>query len=335
MQPSPEAGPSRLPMGSSNDVASGNETSNGGSKSAPSPTAALPLESASSIYNDTDHETPYYSISPEDRRLLALSRPPPRPIRNFSSGQIESYDSSWGLPPDPGLSREDQVDPSLHARLAQFHTLKDPPPSEDPSEPDLVPTHFNASLLANRSFRNPHLYEKLVRYLGIQERQSGYQFAQAPPPEVAAERGLHLSWGGKEREERCLQEGDPKVLDALQKRYTDERLASQRRGGGRSKIDFSPASSSKGGEASRSRPYSSSGSATSTPTTTSKRKSEDAQLLLRTAQESAARKAHDDGRRDRHVKASSSSSRKSSPSSRRHEEAGRSGHHSKKHRHRD
>jgi hypothetical protein len=54
---------------------------------------------------------------------------------------------------------------ALQAKLAQFHTLK-----KDPHQPK----HFNDSLMSNRSFRNPHLYAKLVEFVDVDERATNF-----------------------------------------------------------------------------------------------------------------------------------------------------------------
>ena len=47
----------------------------------------------------------------------------------------------------------------------QFHTLKNDPHA---------PKHFNDSLMMNRSFRNPHLYAKLVEFVDVDEKASNF-----------------------------------------------------------------------------------------------------------------------------------------------------------------
>jgi len=54
---------------------------------------------------------------------------------------------------------------ALQAKLAQFHALK-----KDPHQPK----HFNDSLMSNRSFRNPHLYAKLVEFVDVDERTTNF-----------------------------------------------------------------------------------------------------------------------------------------------------------------
>ncbi|CAO1619221.1 unnamed protein product [Sympodiomycopsis kandeliae] len=58
--------------------------------------------------------------------------------------------------------QEDKVDPDLKRKLATFHDLKT----------STTPVHFNESLRNNRSFHNPHIYDKLVSFIGIDERLS-------------------------------------------------------------------------------------------------------------------------------------------------------------------
>lgn len=36
------------------------------------------------------------------------------------------------------------------------------------------PKHFNDSLMSNRSFRNPHLYTKLVEFVDVDERTTNF-----------------------------------------------------------------------------------------------------------------------------------------------------------------
>jgi len=67
----------------------------------------------------------------------------------------------WGIPAVP----TGPCDPAIEAKLAQFHTLK-----RDPDQPK----HFNDSLMSNRSFRNPHLYAKLVEFVDVDERTTNF-----------------------------------------------------------------------------------------------------------------------------------------------------------------
>ncbi|KAI0070324.1 HCNGP-domain-containing protein [Panus rudis PR-1116 ss-1] len=86
----------------------------------------------------------------ELRRIRALLRPPPIP-------GVED----WGIPAEP----DGPCDPEIEAKLARFHDLK-----RDP----VNPKHFNDSLMSNRSFRNPHLYAKLVEFVDVDERTTNF-----------------------------------------------------------------------------------------------------------------------------------------------------------------
>ena len=51
------------------------------------------------------------------------------------------------------------------AKISNFLALK-----RDPHNP----RHFNDSLMANRAFRNPHLYTKLVEFVDVNERTTNF-----------------------------------------------------------------------------------------------------------------------------------------------------------------
>ncbi|KAI0300171.1 HCNGP-like protein-domain-containing protein [Multifurca ochricompacta] len=67
----------------------------------------------------------------------------------------------WGI----SAPSTDPCDPAIEGKLAQFHALK-----RDPEQPK----HFNDSLMSNRSFRNPHLYAKLVEFVDVDERTTNF-----------------------------------------------------------------------------------------------------------------------------------------------------------------
>ncbi|KLO20589.1 HCNGP-domain-containing protein [Schizopora paradoxa] len=69
--------------------------------------------------------------------------------------------ADWGIPPAP----DEDCDPELEAKLRQFHALKND--TENPK-------HFNDSLMSNRSFRNPHLYAKLVEFVDVDESATNF-----------------------------------------------------------------------------------------------------------------------------------------------------------------
>lgn len=63
----------------------------------------------------------------------------------------------------------------IQAKLAQFSALK-----RDP----VNPKHFNDSLMSNRSFRNPHLYTKLVEFVDVDERSTNFPRDMWDPNDV-------------------------------------------------------------------------------------------------------------------------------------------------------
>ncbi|KAF9269029.1 hypothetical protein L218DRAFT_916550 [Marasmius fiardii PR-910] len=102
----------------------------------------------------------------EVQRIRTLLQPPPIPGV-----------SDWGIPPEPGPNDCEPCDPAIEAKLLQFYHLKHPtavPSATSASDPAPVPKHFNDSLMSNRSFRNPHLYAKLVEFVDVDERVSNF-----------------------------------------------------------------------------------------------------------------------------------------------------------------
>lgn len=111
-----------------------------------------------------------------------LLRPPPVPGV-----------SDWGIPPASAELCEPAIEVLVRitldfisvsytcapqAKLAQFHTLK-----RDPEQPK----HFNDSLMSNRSFRNPHLYAKLVEFADVDERATNFPREIWDPHDVREE----------------------------------------------------------------------------------------------------------------------------------------------------
>jgi len=102
-------------------------------------------------------------ISDERTSVQRLLRPAP----------IDGIEN-WGIPPEPVSS----CDLDVEAKLSQFHTLK-----HDPTNPK----HFNDSLMSNRSFRNPHLYTKLVEFVDVDERATNFPRDVWDPDDVKEE----------------------------------------------------------------------------------------------------------------------------------------------------
>jgi len=108
--------------------------------------AQAEASSSSSPSDDRSTDPPSNELS----KIRDLLRPPPNP------GVPD-----WGIP----AASTEPCDPAIEAKLAQFHTLK-----RDPDQPK----HFNDSLMSNRSFRNPHLYAKLVEFVDVDERATNF-----------------------------------------------------------------------------------------------------------------------------------------------------------------
>ncbi|KAI0734424.1 HCNGP-like protein-domain-containing protein [Fomitopsis betulina] len=102
-------------------------------------------------------------LDDEPARIRRLLRPPEIP------GVAD-----WGIPPSPSTP----CDPALETKLAQFMTLK-----RDSDNPK----HFNDSLMSNRSFRNPHLYMRLVEFVDVDERATNFPKGLWDPLDVRDE----------------------------------------------------------------------------------------------------------------------------------------------------
>ncbi|RGB26988.1 HCNGP-like protein [Rhizophagus diaphanus] len=70
---------------------------------------------------------------------------------------IEGKDN-WGIPPEP----EKECDQDLQAKIVHFYQLKE------------RGVHFNKNLLKNKAFRNPHIYNKLVEFVELDEIGSNF-----------------------------------------------------------------------------------------------------------------------------------------------------------------
>jgi len=142
--------------------------------SKPHPRARLTEETEAPSPSTTEAEASGSSTVPEDQlsdlssneliKIRDLLRPPPIP------GVPD-----WGIP----AASTEPCDPAIEAKLAQFHTLK-----KDPQQPK----HFNDSLMSNRSFRNPHLYAKLVEFVDVDERTTNF------PKDIWDPHDVHEDW---------------------------------------------------------------------------------------------------------------------------------------------
>ncbi|KAF8875064.1 HCNGP-like protein-domain-containing protein [Infundibulicybe gibba] len=143
------------------------------------------------------------SVEPQDElsRIRAVLQPPP------IHGLVD-----WGIPPES----TEACNPALETKLAQFHALK-----RDSEKPK----HFNDSLMSNRSFRNPHLYAKLVEFVDVDERSTNF------PPDIWNPNDVQPEWFSD------------RIAD-VQKSRSDQQTAVQA-SGKRSQIDFTSASAPK------------------------------------------------------------------------------------------
>ncbi|KAI9463032.1 HCNGP-like protein-domain-containing protein [Russula earlei] len=127
----------------------------------PSSSAARPEASGSSTPSNDKSSNAFSDDLMEIRDLLR-----PAPIPGVPD---------WGIPP----ASTEPCDPAIEAKLAQFHALK-----RDPDQPK----HFNDSLMSNRSFRNPHLYAKLVEFVDVDERTTNF------PKDIWDPHDVHQDW---------------------------------------------------------------------------------------------------------------------------------------------
>ncbi|KIK91140.1 hypothetical protein PAXRUDRAFT_99438, partial [Paxillus rubicundulus Ve08.2h10] len=80
----------------------------------------------------------------------------------------------WGIP----ATSTAPCDPAIEAKVRQFLALK---------RDSANPKHFNDSLMSNRSFRNPHLYAKLVEFVDVDERTTNFPTSIWDPNDVEPE----------------------------------------------------------------------------------------------------------------------------------------------------
>ncbi|CEH17756.1 Transcriptional regulator [Ceraceosorus bombacis] len=149
-------------------------------------------------------------VAAGSQALLSLLALPPLVDRDG----VEDHE--WGL----GLPSRGDVNLATQEKLATFHGLK------------AQGTHFNVSLARNRQLRNPHIFDKLVKWVDVDE--SGTRYPDMAPNTWAAtklERRAMLREGGKDR------------LAEMQRRQQEDREAAQALGKARS-IDFASSSGS-------------------------------------------------------------------------------------------
>ncbi|KAJ8693948.1 hypothetical protein PTI98_008887 [Pleurotus ostreatus] len=106
--------------------------------------------SSSSTPLPTQGDPPSDDAPDELSQIRALLKPPPIP-----------GSEDFGIPPPS----TEPCNATIEAKLAQFHALK---------RDSKNPKHFNDSLMSNRTFRNPHLYAKLVEFVDVDERTTNF-----------------------------------------------------------------------------------------------------------------------------------------------------------------
>jgi hypothetical protein len=124
--------------------------------------------SGSPMEMDSESSRNGASEEPQDElfRIRTLVRPPPIP------GVVD-----WGIPPESDEPGDAAIAVGIfvvlvsynlffvQTKVAQFLALK-----KDSNNPK----HFNDSLMSNKSFRNPHLYTKLVEFVDVDERATNF-----------------------------------------------------------------------------------------------------------------------------------------------------------------
>ena len=157
---------------------------------------------------------------------LSWLAPPPRKVNGI-------LDHEWGLGIERSLSDTGECSSaSLTAKLANFHELKQ------------KGIHFNQSLNKNRSFRNPHIYAKLVDWIGVDENTSGYRQFLRKNNKPVDEQEAEKVWSSSSSARKALKRrASAERIAEMQKRQQEESDKGKLRGK-REKIDFAPASSS-------------------------------------------------------------------------------------------
>ncbi|EST10054.1 SAP30-binding protein [Kalmanozyma brasiliensis GHG001] len=162
---------------------------------------------------------------PELFRDMSVLFPPPQPAVAYSAVDWEPR-PFWGLEPedmmffDPEYKERLQLPETVHQTVERFHHLK------------RKGTHFNQSLMENRSFNNPHVYSQLVEFLGIDETRSNF---------TSLDTGRKAgSWRAKfPFSEEDLIRGDPIAAEQRQDREaSDKKAAADRARRHRTSIDF-------------------------------------------------------------------------------------------------
>jgi len=118
-----------------------------------------PLDNKESMNNDRK-----LSPEPESLPVPSSSRLTIEQIRLKRNALLvpEPYTDcpTWTMPPEP----TGEIDPEIQAKVEGFHTAL-----------QTQGISFNSRLQANRGFRNPHIYYKLVEFLGLDELGTNFE----------------------------------------------------------------------------------------------------------------------------------------------------------------
>lgn len=187
----------------------------------PSPPSSVPptnkIRGTESLIQDLFSENAMAQVGdPELVKDMLVLFPPAQPLP-------PRWDSCsprplWGLSPAEGVFFDTKNRPSytlpdsIHENVARFHQLKH------------QGTHFNQSLMENRSFNNPHVYSQLVEFLGIDETRSNLPSLDTGRKEGSWRATFPLS-------DEDLIRGDPIAAEQRQEREAKERLEGKKRAG--------------------------------------------------------------------------------------------------------
>ncbi|MCO5590034.1 hypothetical protein L7F22_044003 [Adiantum nelumboides] len=175
--------------------------------------------------NDDEPSTSRSATESTDTDLSWLA-PPPRLLNGIT-------DHEWGLGIESSISDTGEgPNATLTEKLTNFHQLKQ------------KGTHFNQSLNNNRSFRNPHIYAKLVDWIDVDENTSGYkQLLRKNGKQVNNEEAEKI-WSSTSTARKIVKRnaGAERIAE-MQKRQQEE-FEKVKLHGKRERIDFAPASSS-------------------------------------------------------------------------------------------
>ncbi|KAI9284336.1 HCNGP-like protein-domain-containing protein [Umbelopsis sp. AD052] len=138
-----------------------------------------PLKTTAKVADSDDALTPMNiedGDEQEGRRKLLLK---PYPVPGVEN---------WNISPEP----TSDCDPDVEARISHFLSLRE------------SGTRFNEHLQESKAFRNPHIYEKLVEFVELDEYSSNFPKDQFDPHGLGADIDSLLEAQKKAAEEKAL-----------------------------------------------------------------------------------------------------------------------------------